>query len=53
MLRVARRLGTEHPVAVRTTFLGAHALAPEYVADRSGYIDLICETMIPKVMDEG
>ena len=36
MLRVARRLGKEHPVAVRTTFLGAHALAPEYAADHSG-----------------
>ena len=53
MLRVARRLDMEHPVAVRTTFLGAHALAPEYTDDRSGYIDLICETMIPRVMDEG
>ena len=53
MLRVARRLDMEHPVAVRTTFLGAHALAPEYTGDRSGYIDLICETVIPRVMDEG
>ena len=53
MLRVARRLDVEHPVAVHTTFLGAHALAPEYTDDRSGYIDLICETMIPRVMDEG
>ena len=53
MLRVARRLDVEHRVAVRTTFLGAHALAPEYTDDRSGYIDLICETMIPRVMDEG
>ena len=53
MLHVARRLDVEHPVAVRTTFLGAHALAPEYTDDRSGYIDLICGTMIPRVMDEG
>tara|TARA_B100001105_G_scaffold139348_1_gene111570 strand:+ start:726 stop:1691 length:966 start_codon:yes stop_codon:yes gene_type:complete len=53
MLRVARDLGVEHPVTVRTTFLGAHALAPEYAGDRSGYIDLVCETMIPKLIDEG
>ena len=53
MLRVARGLGVEHPVTVRTTFLGAHALAPEYAGDRSGYIDLVCETMIPKLIDEG
>jgi imidazolonepropionase len=53
MLRVARRLAAEHPMTVRTTFLGAHALPSEYAHDRSGYIDLICETMIPKLMDEG
>ncbi|HIC14605.1 MAG TPA: imidazolonepropionase [Gemmatimonadetes bacterium] len=53
MLRVARRLGTEHPVTLRTTFLGAHALAPEYADDRSGYLDLVCDTMIPRVTDEG
>ena len=53
MLRVARRLGTEHPVTLRTTFLGAHALAPEYADDRSGYLDLVCDAMIPRVTDEG
>ena len=53
MLRVARRLGAEHPVTLRTTFLGAHALAPEYADDRSGYLDLVCDTMIPRVTDEG
>ena len=53
MLRVARHLGAEHPVTLRTTFLGAHALAPEYADDRSGYLDLVCDTMIPRVTDEG
>ncbi len=46
MLRVARRLAG---VTVKTSFLGAHALPPEY-ANRSGdYIDLVVEEMLPAV----
>ena len=37
LLRVARRLGDEFPVTVKTTFLGAHALPPEYRDDRAGF----------------
>jgi imidazolonepropionase len=52
-LRVARRLGRELGVDVRTTFLGAHALPPEY-ADRSGdYIALVCQQMLPALAAEG
>ena len=47
LLRVARRLGDEFPVTVKTTFLGAHALPPEYRDDRAGYLDLIVEEMLP------
>jgi imidazolonepropionase len=48
MLRVARRLAG---VTVKTSFLGAHALPPEY-AERSGdYIDLVVEEMLPAVAD--
>lgn len=46
-LRVARRLGEALPVTVRTTFLGAHSVPPEYSSDRSGYVDLIVEEMLP------
>lgn len=45
MLRAARRLAKERPVDVATTFLGAHALPPEF-ADKDEYIDLVCG-MIP------
>jgi imidazolonepropionase len=38
MLRVARRLATLRPVQVRTTWLAAHALPPEYRADRAAYL---------------
>ena len=51
-LRVARRLGEAYGVTVRTTFLGAHALPPEY-ADRSqDYIDLVCREMLPALAAE-
>ncbi|MFP4073146.1 MAG: imidazolonepropionase [Actinomycetota bacterium] len=46
-LRVARRLGETLPITVRTTFLGAHSVPPEYSSDRSGYVDLVVEEMLP------
>jgi imidazolonepropionase len=49
ILSVARRLGEELPMTVLTTFLGAHAVPPEYRDDRQGYVDLIVEEMIPAV----
>ena len=51
-LRVIRRLNEEHPVDLAATFLGAHALPPEYKADREGYLRLLCEEVIPKVAEE-
>jgi len=47
LLRVARRIGEELPISVKTTFLGAHSIPPEYKTDRGGYIDLLIEEMIP------
>ncbi|MES1973851.1 MAG: imidazolonepropionase [Pseudomonadota bacterium] len=53
MLRAARRLGDERPVRIATTFLGAHALPPEYAGDADGYIDAVCTEMMPAVALEG
>ena len=53
MLRVARRIGEQLPVSVRTTFLGAHALPPEFADNPDGYIDEVCERMLPAVAAEG
>ncbi|BAP45782.1 imidazolonepropionase [Pseudomonas sp. StFLB209] len=53
MLRVARRLGTLRPVRVVTTLLGAHALPPEYAGNSDGYIDLVCQQMIPAAAQQG
>lgn len=47
MLRVARRIGRELPVQVATTFLGAHALPPEYAGRADDYIDAVCAMIAP------
>jgi imidazolonepropionase len=53
MLRVARRIGAELGIGVRTTFLGAHALPPEYAGRADDYIDFVCNDMLPAVAAEG
>ncbi|MDE0058123.1 MAG: imidazolonepropionase [Defluviicoccus sp.] len=52
-LRVARKLGEAQPVDVHTTFLGAHALPPEYAGRQGAYIDLVVEEMLPAVAESG
>jgi imidazolonepropionase len=53
MLRVARRLGRELGITVRTTFLGLHALPPEYQDRRADYVSLVCDEMLPALAGEG
>ena len=53
MLRVARQLGREFPATVMATFLGAHALPPEYTGRPDAYIDLVVDEMIPAVAAQG
>jgi imidazolonepropionase len=53
MLRVARRLGRELGISVRTSFLGLHALPPEYRDRRDAYVSLVCDTMLPTLAAEG
>ncbi|HDZ46191.1 hypothetical protein LCGC14_0055730 [marine sediment metagenome] len=53
MLKVARALGERLPVDVLTTCLAAHALPPEYREHSDGYIDLVCETILPTLAKEG
>jgi imidazolonepropionase len=52
-LRVARRLGSAHGVTVRTSFLGAHALPPEYAGRADAYVDRVCGEMLPALAAEG
>jgi imidazolonepropionase len=52
MLRVARRLGDKYPVTVKTTFLGAHAVAPEFQDRADDYIEMVCSEMLPAIAKE-
>jgi imidazolonepropionase len=49
MLRAARRITEKRPVDIRTTFLGAHAIAPEYEGRPEDYINFVCDTVLPAV----
>jgi len=49
MLRAAARVGERSGVRVSRSFLGAHAVPPEYSGDRAAYVKLLCEVMIPAV----
>lgn len=52
-LRVARRLGAVFPVTVKTTFLGAHAVPPEFDGDADGYMTDVIERQLPAVVQGG
>ncbi|MEH6764960.1 MAG: imidazolonepropionase [Aequorivita antarctica] len=52
ILRVAKKLGEEYPIDIKTTFLGAHAVPSEYKNNKNGYLDLLCNEMLPKVTEE-
>jgi imidazolonepropionase len=49
MLRVARKLGEIYPVTVMPTFLGAHALPPEYEGKSDQYVDFVCNEVMPVI----
>lgn len=53
MLRVARRLGELTGLRVKTTFLGAHAIGPEYKGNSQAYVDHLCSEMLPAVKESG
>ncbi len=52
-LRAARALADHRPVNIRATFLGAHALPPEFAGDPDGYIDEVCDVMLPAIAAAG
>jgi len=53
MLRVAKRLGELSGVRVRTTFLGAHAIPPEFASQKQAYVDYLCHEVMPLVVEAG
>ncbi|WP_103871254.1 imidazolonepropionase [Bosea lathyri] len=52
-LAVARRIGRERPLRVRTTFLGAHAVPPEFKGRSGAYTDLVAGPMLDAVAAQG
>ena len=52
MLRAARRIGELLPVRVVTTFLGAHALPPEFAGRPDDYISEVCDVMLPALAEQ-
>ena len=52
MLRVIKVLKQLSPIPIKSTFLGAHALPLEYKNNKKGYIDLVCNTMLPAIAEE-
>lgn len=49
MLRVARKLNDNYPVAIKTTFLGAHALPTKYKDTKSAYLDFLINEVLPAI----
>ncbi len=50
MLSVARQLGEATSATIRTTLLAAHTVPPEFANDPDGYVDLICNELLPEVV---
>jgi imidazolonepropionase len=51
-LRAARTVASKLPLTIRTTFLGAHAVAPEFLGRDDAYIDAVCD-WLPRLHAEG
>jgi imidazolonepropionase len=51
MLRVVEELDKTHPIDIVPTFLAAHAVPNEFKGDNEGYVDLICNEMLPSAWD--
>ena len=52
MLRVIKKLAANYPIAIKATFLGAHAFPLAYKDNHQGYIDLIIKEMLPQIAAE-
>jgi imidazolonepropionase len=52
-LEALKTLASEGPQTIVPTFLGAHFVPPEYKSDPDGYVDLICNTMLPEIASRG
>jgi imidazolonepropionase len=53
MLRVARALGRDFPVTIRTTLLAAHVVPEEYAEHPDDYVSLVCDQILPAALEAG
>ncbi|MFT7451782.1 MAG: imidazolonepropionase [Patescibacteria group bacterium] len=53
MLRVIRELKKHTKIRIKSTLLAAHALPLKYKEDRTAFLDIVCNNMIPQAADEG
>jgi len=51
MLEVVQELQQEEKIAIVSTFMGAHAVPPEFKQKREAYIDLVVQEMLPKIVE--
>lgn len=52
MLRVIKQLAEDYPIAIKATFLGAHAFPSEYKDNQDGYVDVLINEMLPQIVEE-
>lgn len=52
MLRVIKRLKEHFPIKIKATFLGAHAIPPQYKEDPDEYVDIVINEMLPVIAGE-
>ena len=52
MLRVIKKLRDNYPIEIKATFLGAHAVPNKYINDKSGYIKMLIDEMLPSIQKE-
>jgi imidazolonepropionase len=53
MLKVAKKLGIEHGIDVKTTLLAAHAVPPEHKDNADAYVEIVCTQIIPQMAELG
>jgi len=52
MLKVIKRLKKNYPLPIKATFLGAHAVPEEFKNDKNGYLEVLINSIIPRVAEE-
>ena len=52
MLRVIKKLNTDYPIEIKATFLGAHAVPENYKDNKSGYLQMLIDAILPAIQKE-